>query len=135
MEGKSYVVPEPVLNQKETTSLAVLTERYNKLITPGVLAKTGSKIGKVIPEPVKKFGGTVKDTITEAELFAQCMKVVVERFNILEKQAARLSISEATIVKKVNKSLKDNAITSLQEVCLARGYDISKEVESYKSEL
>lgn len=132
MEGKNYVVPEPVLNQKEITSLAVLTERYNKLITPGVLAKTGSKIGKVIPEPVKKFGGTVKDTITEAELFAQCMKVVVEGFNILEKQAARLSISETAIVKKVNKSLKDNEITSLQEVCLARGYDISKAVESYK---
>lgn len=132
MEGKRYIVPEPVLNQKESKALTELTERYNKLITPGILAKTGSKIGKAIPEPVKKIGGNIKDTITEAELFAQCMKVVGEGFHILEKQAARMSISETAIVKQVNKSIKENEITSLEEVCLARGYDISKAVESYK---
>ena len=70
MEGKRYIVPEPVLNQKESKALTELTERYNKLITPGILAKTGSKIGKTIPKPVKKIGGNIKDTITEAELFA-----------------------------------------------------------------
>lgn len=107
MEGKRYIVPEPVLNQKESKALTELTERYNKLITPGILAKTGSKIGKTIPEPVKKIGGNIKDTITEAELFAQCMKVVGEGFHILEKQAARMSISETAIVKQVNKSIKD----------------------------
>lgn len=132
MEGKRYIVPEPVLNQKESKALTELTERYNKLITPGILAKTGSKIGKTIPEPVKKIGGNIKDTITEAELFAQCMKVVGEGFHILEKQAARMSISETAIVKQVNKSIKENEITSLEEVCLARGYDISKAVEAYK---
>ena len=63
MEGKRYIVPEPVLNQKESKALTELTERYNKLITPGILAKTGSKIGKTIPEPVKKIGGNIKDTI------------------------------------------------------------------------
>lgn len=132
MEGKRYIVPEPVLNQKESKALTELTERYNKLITPGILAKTGSKIGKTIPEPVKKIGGNIKDTITEAELFAQCMKVVGKGFHILEKQAARMSISETAIVKQVNKSIKENEITSLEEVCLARGYDISKAVEAYK---
>lgn len=132
MEGKRYIVPEPVLNQKESKALTELTERYNKLITPGILAKTGSKIGKTIPEPVKKIGGNIKDTITEAELFEQCMKVVGEGFHILEKQAARMSISETAIVKQVNKSIKENEITSLEEVCLARGYDISKAVEAYK---
>lgn len=55
MEGKRYIVPEPVLNQKESKALTELTERYNKLITPGILAKTGSKIGKTIPKPVKKL--------------------------------------------------------------------------------
>lgn len=60
------------------------------------------------------------------------MKVVGEGFHILEKQAARMSISETAIVKQVNKSIKENEITSLEEVCLARGYDISKAVEAYK---
>ncbi len=134
MESKTYITPIPVLNKKEVTSLTVLTERYEKLIKPGVIAKASNKIGEIIPEQVKQFGSNFKDTVTEAELFAQCMKVVVEGFNILEKQAARMAISEKAIIKKVNGSLKNNEITSLEEVCLARGYDISKAVESYKKQ-
>lgn len=132
MEDKRYIIPTPVINKKERDSLIVLTERYNKLTKPGVLVKAGNKIGEIIPEPVKKFGSSVKESITEAELFAQCMKVVVEGFHILEKQAAKMTISEAAIVKKINSSSKDNEITSLEEICLARGYDISKAIESYK---
>lgn len=134
MENRTYITPSPVLNKKEVASLTVLTERYEKLIKPGMIAKAGNKIGEIIPDKVKQFGNSIKDSVTEAELFAQCMKVVVEGFNILEKQAARMSISEKTIVKKVNSSIKDNEITSLEEVCLARGYDISKAVESYKKQ-
>lgn len=134
MENKTYIIPTPVLNKKEVSSLTVLTERYEKLTKPGIIAKAGNKISEIIPEPVKQFGSSVKDSITEAELFAQCMKVVAEGFNLIEKQAARMTISETAIIKKINSDLKDNEITSLQEVCLARGYDISKAVESYKKQ-
>lgn len=132
MNEQVYNMPQPLINKKESNSLVALTERYNKLIEPSVLSKAGTKISGVIPESVKKIGGSVKDTITEAELFVQCMKVVVEGFNILEKQAAKMTISETSIVKKINKSLKDNEITKLEEVCLARSYDISKAVSTYK---
>ncbi len=127
-----YNVPKPVVDKKEEMSLATLTKRYNKLVEPNLLRKAGTKIGKVIPKPIKRISGDVKETITEAELFAQCMKVVAEGFNVLEKQAAKITISETSIVKTINKSLDDNKITTLEEVCLARSYDISKAVNIYK---
>ena len=134
MEEKQYVIPSPLLNKKEEESLTALTEKYEKLITPGKLSQAGKKVVEIIPEPVKNAGKAAKDSITEAELFAQCMKVVAEGFGILEKQAAKMSISEASIVKKINATTKTNEITSLDEVCLARGYNISKIVAKYKAQ-
>lgn len=133
IEERAYKVPDPIVNKKEATSLVALTDRYNKLIEPGLLSRAGTKIGEVIPEPIKKIGSSVKGTISEAELFSQCMKVVIEGFNILEKQASRMSISEASVVKMINKTLKYNEIDTLEEVCLVRSYDISKVVETYKT--
>lgn len=132
MERKIYVVPTPIVNKKEEDSLVSLTERYNELINPGVLAKTGAKIGEIIPESVKNIGNRAKESVTKAELFTQCMKVVVEGFTILEKQAAKMTISEKEIVKKMNSTLEDGVITELGEVCFARSYDISKIVGQYK---
>lgn len=132
MDGKKLMIPTPMVDKKEETSLEVLTKRYNKLIEPNMISKAGVKIGELIPDKVKQIGSNVKDTITEAELFAQCMKVVVEGFHILEKQAAKMTISENSIIKKINKSLKENEITELKEICLARSYDISKSVSVYK---
>ena len=132
MEEKAYIVPVPMVDAKEKTALVSLTERYHKLIQPGKLAKAGTKIGEIIPEPVKKLGSSARQTVTEAELFTQCMKVVGDGFSILEKQAAKMTISESAIVAKVNKTLDDNEISELEEVCLARSYDISKLVEKYK---
>lgn len=128
-----YIVPKPVIDKKEETSLVSLTERYNKLIEPGMISKVGAKVSETIPQSVKKIGCSIKGTISEAELFAKCMKVVVEGFAILEKQAAKMSVSEISIVKQINKSSKDNEITALEEVCLARSYDIAKVVGSYKN--
>lgn len=132
MEEKAYIVPVPMVDAKEETSLVLLTERYHKLTQPGKLAKAGTKIGEIIPEPVKKLGSSARQTVTEAELFTQCMKVVADGFSILEKQAAKMTISESAIVAKINKTLDDNEISELEEVCLARSYDISKLVEKYK---
>lgn len=133
-ELKEYIVPVPMVNKKEKDSLVSLTERYNSLIKPGKLAKIGTKIGDIIPEPVKKIGNNAKESITEPELFAQCMKVVAEGFSIVEKQAAKMTISEESIIKKINSTLKDNEITELEEVCLARSYNISKLVGKYKTQ-
>ena len=65
-----FVLPLPVIDEKETLSLEKLTERYEKLCQPGALAKTGQKIatagkkvGEIVPQPIKNAGDAAKDMI------------------------------------------------------------------------
>jgi hypothetical protein len=131
---KQYVIPKPMINKKESELLVTLTEKYKKMTAPARLSMIGKKVAEIIPEPIKKAGRAAKEEITEAELFAQCMKVVAEGFSVLEKQAAKMTVSEKSIVKKINATTKSNEITNLAEVCLARGYNISKLVSKYKTQ-
>lgn len=131
---KNFCIPNPIVNKKEEKSLVTLTERYNELIKPGTIKKISEKIGDNMPEKIKKIGAEVKDSITEAELFDQCMNVVADGFNILEKQAAKMTISEENIITKVNNSLSDNIINGIDEICLARSYNLSKIIAKYKTQ-
>ena len=132
MEEKKYRLPVPMLNYKEEHSLVALTRRYEKMTRPGTVAKLGKKATEIVPEPVKKLGENVKNAISEAELYEQCMKVVADGFSVLEKCAARLTISEAAIVKKVGKTMPENEISKIDEICLARSYDVAALVEKEK---
>lgn len=131
--NKQYTLPVPITDVKEEDSLDKLTKRYEKLIEPSKLSKFGDKVIDVLPEQVKKLGTGVRNTISEQELYIQSMKIVADGFKIVEEHAAKFTISEKSILKKLNEIVPHNNITSLNEVCLARGYDISKLVSSYKT--
>ena len=128
------VLPSPIIDAKEKASIKALTDRYEKLVKPGVLAKAGKKAVGIIPETVKKIGKSAKEAITEQELYSQCLKVAAEGFGVLEKQAAKLTVSETAIIKKINNVSKDVEVTSIEEVCLARSYDITKLISKYKTQ-
>lgn len=131
--NKQYTLPVPITDVKEEDSLDKLTKRYEKLIEPSKLSKFGDKVIDVLPEQVKKLGTGVGHAISEQELYIQSMKIVADGFKIVEEHAAKFTISEKSILKKLNEIVPHNNITSLNEVCLARGYDISKLVSSYKN--
>lgn len=133
IEEKKIKLPSPIIDAKEEDSIKKLCERYEKLVEPGALSKAGKKIIEIIPQPIKNVGNIAKNVITEQESFAQCMNIAAEGFGILEKQMAKHSISEDAIVKKINAVSKEVEITSIEEVCLARGYDIVKLVNKYKT--
>ena len=124
---KVYKLPSPMIDEKEINSLEVLTERYNKIITPSKLHQLGTTVNEYIPNGIKELGNNIKDTITEQELFIAAMKVIADGFAIVEKTAAKTSI-----INKINKKVADNEITNVSEICLARSYDISKIVSKYK---
>ncbi|MBR5677407.1 MAG: EcsC family protein [Paludibacteraceae bacterium] len=132
MSSKNYNTPNPLLNKKELASLEDLTERYNKLLEPGIISKTGSRVAKLIPQRVRDISKSAQESITQRELFKQCMKVVSEGFVTLEKYASKTTVREETIISEVNEATKLNEITSLDEICLVRGYNVSKLVESRK---
>lgn len=134
VDNKSMLMPSPIIDAKEDRSLKKLTERYDKLVQPGAISKIGNKATSLIPQPVKQAGKVAKNAIAEQELFIQCMKVVVEGFGILEKQAAKLAVPENAIIKRINEASQGVEINSVDVICLARGYDISKIVGGYKTQ-
>lgn len=132
--NRSVLLPSPIIDAKEDYSLKKLTERYDKLVQPGAISKMGNKAASLMPQPVKQVGKVAKNAIAEQELFFQCMKVVADGFGILEKQAARLAVPENVIIKRINEVSQGSEINSVDDICLARGYDISKIVSGYKTQ-
>ena len=102
------------------------------MIEPGVVGKAVTKVGEVIPAPIKEFVSSTKDKITDSEIFIKSLEVLGKGFQTLEQLAAKVTLSEKDILKKVNPIIPNNSITSLDEVCLARGYDLSKLVGKEK---
>ena len=132
MEVKNYIIPIPVIDDKETQCLDGLTEKYNKLIAPSKIAKVGTKVGQLVPEKVKELGSEWGASITEQEIYIQAMKYITEGFTALEEQAARFTVSEKSVLKTINKNRTNFTISSLDEICLLRSYEVAKVVNSFK---
>lgn len=132
-DGTKFFTPNPIVDRKETVSLDDLTKCYNKLIEPSKIAILGEKVGGLVPEKVKEFGADITKNITAQELYQQSMELIAKGFNVVEEQAAKYSISEKTILKKVNKVVPDYDLTEISEICFARSYALSKLVNFYKT--
>ena len=99
---KQYILPVPITDAKEEDSLDKLTKRYEKLVEPSQLSKLGGKVTNVLPEPVKKLGTGVGNCISEQQLYIQAMKIVADGFKTVEEYAIKFTISEESILKKIN---------------------------------
>lgn len=130
---ENFKVPDLIVDEQEEKMLNELSDRYEKFIKPGVISKVGKKAGEFVPEKIKEFGRNIGTSISEKEIYIQVMNVLADGFKIIEEQAAKATISEKQIIKSINKDSKYE-INSLEEVCLVRSYDISKLVNSYKSQ-
>lgn len=126
-------IPVPVVNQKENEALDILTDRYNKLIEPGIIAKLGTKAEELIPQKLKIWGRDIGLNISEQEIYTQMINVIGSGFKTIEEQAAKFSISEKQILRQINQS-SPNQINRLDEICFLRSYDIAKSVSKYKEQ-
>lgn len=131
---KNVVVEMPIVDDREIKALDALTERYNKLVEPSKILQLGSKVTEFIPEQVKEIGANIGLKITEQKLYGQIMEIMASGFGAIEEQAARFSIDEKYVLKKVNKYSKDIEISSLDEICLLRSYDLEKLVSNYRGQ-
>lgn len=131
-DNQQYTVPCPILDAKEEKSLVQLTERYDRLLEPGKLKKFGTQISSFLPDMIKNIGKNAKAAITERELYMQAMNIIADGFSLIQEQAAKYSISEKAILKKVSAVASVNNIRTIDEICFARSYDISKIVGSSK---
>ena len=131
---EKIIVPTPLLDQKEIAALDTLSIKYKKITEPGKVAKIGAKAGELLPEKLKKAGSEISLSITEKELYSRIMEVLGTGFHAIEEQAARFSVSEKQILKKLNQISNSRDIYNLDEICLLRSYNIAAAVSSYKSQ-
>lgn len=132
----TLTIPNPIIDRKEEDDYIKLSERYNKLIEPKIISLLGQaaieKIPKNIRDKAAIVSGTAQKCITETELYNQCINIIMNGFETLEKTAAKISVNPDKIIEKLNKIDSENDISSVDDICFAREYDIAKIVSSYK---
>lgn len=133
---KQYSVPDPIIDDREEEALVSLQGRYDKLAQPGAISKLGKAIGEILPTGVKdaagKAAGKMADGITASELYAKMMASVAQGYAVMEGQISKYTLDEHQIVAAIDKTVSDNSIENLHEVCLARSYELEKAVASLK---
>lgn len=132
MTDNKYNIPEVIVDKKEEYELAKITEAYNKMIKPNAVDKAIDKISENIPESVKDFVGDIKGKATENEIFIKSMEYLGKGFNVLEEYASKVTLSESQILQQINEAVPYNQITSLDEICLLRSYEIRNVVNKNK---
>ena len=129
MSDRTLIMPIPVIDKKEKNSLIILTDKYEKMLEPTLVNKAGGKIKKVIPPKALDWVSAKKEYLYEKELYIKAMKVVFDGFKLLEKTAAKYSLSRTQIISKIDSITPDNEIKTIEEICFARSYDIAKIIE------
>lgn len=129
---RMYNVPAIIIDEKEARQLDSLTDAYNKMLEPTKLNKAVAKIGDKIPTTIKEFASEAKIKVSENEIFLKALEVLGKGFQTIEEYAAKLTLSENQIINQLNKINSETPIISLNEICLLRGYDISKAVNKVK---
>ena len=128
MKRKSVDIPNPIVDVKEEHLFLSLTDEYNKMIEPTKISKIISSIRKRIPSPLEEKALSLKDTVSENDIFIKALEILGKNFQTLEQYSSKVTPTEKQIVSKLNEGSSELKITSLEEICLLRGYDISEVV-------
>lgn len=129
-DNGDWVLPDPLLTNRELAELEVLTEQYEKMVAPSKLKQLTDKAGSKIPENLRATVGDAVGELTseiqQQELYAQVMKQVVDGFKVIEEQAAKYSVTEAQIVEAANTTLEGVTIRSIDELFMLRSFDVAR---------
>lgn len=129
-DNGDWVLPDPLLTNRELAELEQLTEQYEKMVSPSKLKQLTDKVGAKIPENLRAAVGDAVDDLSseiqQKELYAQVMKQVVDGFKIIEEQAAKYSVTEAQIVEAANTTLGGVTIRSIDELFMLRSFDVAR---------
>ena len=131
-ENGEYILPDPIIDDRECEEIDSLAKRYKKMTSPGILAKAGRKADELTPAPVKEIAGKVSDIardtfedLAEQELMAAAIKKAADGFGELEKQAAKASVSKEHVIQCVNAGKQAQKVSDISQICLLRAYDVA----------
>ncbi|WP_322152072.1 EcsC family protein [Paratractidigestivibacter sp.] len=131
-EDGTYVLPSPLIDSREDADIQFIKDRYERLTSPGLLAKAGEKISAAVPKEVTSFvsqaGDAAKEAwngLSEQELMQRAIKVAADGFGELEKQAAKATVSKEYVLQRINEGKQSQKVSDLSEICLLRAYDVA----------
>ena len=117
-------------DEKFSKAVELLAKAYEKLTSPSKLAVWGNKMADAVPEKIKNVGKKASDSIKKAQVYQQTLKVIASCFSKLEQIAAKSTLSEKQILKRISKVFSENQLTAINELCLVRSYELEKAVNS-----
>lgn len=133
-DAPRFTLPDPIIDGKEQRSLESLTARYQKMLEPGIVRKMGDKIVDIVPQQIKQIGQDAAQSIAQAQIYQQMLKVIADGFSQVEQRVVKYTLSQDDVLAQVNKLDLGNEYLSLDELCLARSYTLSKVVDSVKTQ-
>ena len=104
------------------------------IVDNGLLDASGTDNYKVRLWVDLGAGNDVVGKEFKARIVIDGMQDVADGFDVLVKHAAKVSVSEEEVIKKINKTINNNHIFTLDQVCYAREYDIAKLVSTFKTQ-
>jgi len=129
MKRRSY--PHPILDAREETLIAALQEEFEKFTKPGVISRSLTKltdaVGRAVPDVLKKMLSDAGASMSDLEMFQKALEIAGKGFHKLTEQASRLTVSKPGVMERL--SARGPAISSFEEVCLMRSYDIEAVIE------
>lgn len=133
---QAHLAPDPILDERELSSLDALAGRYRSLNEPGPIARGVAIAGIFVPNEAKDAWNRGKRRLSSGasahrDLYDQAITVVGRGFDKLEQQAAELSSSESFVLSRVNET-SGRHLHSIDEICLLRSYEVAEAVASYK---
>lgn len=132
MINDKYTIPSQIVDLKEKKILDDFTKAYEKMTEPSLTGIAVSKIGEKIPDNFKDIVKATKTTITDNDVFTKSMEILAKGFDVLEQYASKVTLTENDVIKQISSIEDTNKITCLDEICLVRGYEISKIVNKNK---
>lgn len=116
-----YLAPSPVVDKKEIAELDTLTARFESLIKPNPVAMLAQKAGDAVIQGASKAIAVIgKD-----DLYNESMGIISDAFSKVGDSASKVSVSEEYVVSEINKALEGVQISTVEEVCFLRSYDLA----------
>lgn len=120
-DGGAYLAPSPVVDEEEIAELDMLTAQFESLIKPNPVAMLAQKAGDAVIQGTSKAIAIIgKD-----DLYNESMGIISDAFSKVGDSASKISVSEEYVVSEINRALEGVQISTVEEVCFLRSYDLS----------
>lgn len=125
------IIPDPIVDKRETKLLKDLTDQFEKYTSPGKFAFLSEKAGKLVevitPEKARKQMHDAIEAATEWDVIQQALIKAGQGMGKLQNITATYTCNRETVIGNIRKA--NPSLQEFNHICLLRSYDIEKVVQ------